>query len=185
MHKPGFPQDDEYTKQAGCCGDFPCDCTANLNLWYPHQYVQNEENANVKSGIVCKYALDKSPLVKRCATGTIYYNQVPLYIFVDMGEEAGLKFSEQTESKSWNEIFPKVTSGSIDYDSGVITLTWSANIPAGRSCLITSYEYSLECRLPKQVECPKCNHKFFDVTSCDDAISLEMLANGGGSLDMY
>jgi hypothetical protein len=152
-----------------------------LDIYYPHQFVQNEENANTKSGIVCSYSLDHFPILANCVTGTIYYDGVALYVFYDKNGKLVFTGIDPPDDR----IFP-IPSGEIDYANGVIKLTWNEKIPAGKSCLIVSYEYNLECQAPKQVECPKCNHKFFDgPLYSDDFISLQQLADGSGTLDMY
>jgi len=185
--REGFPKDDEHSIQAGCCGNFTCDCTANLDIFYSHQYVQSEENANYGSGISCKHALEHTPVLPKTVIGTIYYNQVPLCTFHDK-DDGSLLLSWLNTKEQHPEIdFPELVSGEINYTTGIVTLTWDRKIDAGKSRLVICYEYNLECQRtpPKQIECPKCNHKFYDVPACDDAFTLQQLANGDGNLDLY
>jgi hypothetical protein len=183
--KPGFPQDDEKSLQWGCCGNFPCDCTANLDIFYPHQYVHNEECANYGNGSACKYPLERTPVLAKTVIGTIYYDKVPLCTFHDNDDGtfllSWLKATEQHPDKK----FPKLVSGEINYTTGIVTLTWGEEISAGSSLLVICYEYNLECQQapPKKVSCPNCKHEFYDIP--DDAISLQQLAEGDGFLDLY
>ena len=181
----GFPKDDEYSKVAGCCGDFPCNCSTNLDIFYPHQFVRNEEVANAKNGIVCRHKLEHTPVLKNCTVGTVYYDQIPLCIFHD--KEGVLVFKElKAKEQHPDKDFPSLVSGSIAFEDGVISLTWDRKIDAGKSCVVTSYEYNLECQYPEPVECPKCKHKFCPgMDAVDDIAFLQKLAEGEGTLDIY
>lgn len=184
MTKDGFPTNDEHSILAGCCGDFACDCTVNLDIYYPHQFVQNEETANTKSGNICKYQLERGNLVKNATGATIYYDDVAIYTFCDYFPD-GLKFQKLTLTRQYpDRVFPEIIDGSINCSTGLITLTWDKHIPVGKSHLIVSYEYNMECQMPPQVECPNCKHKFCNVPK-NDAITLQELANGDVNLDIY
>jgi hypothetical protein len=144
-----------------------------LEMFYSLQYVPNEEIANVKSGVECFYKFDHDP-VPNTISGTIYYNDVPLCVFLSKLNDLEFQFIDTKED------LPTVLSGKVDSE-GVI-ITWDRKIGAGKSCLVVRYEYSLECNSPL-IECPKCNHKFFDPPA--NFPSLEDLANGEGNLDLY
>lgn len=55
----------------------------NLSIFYPYQFICNEEIANSKKGKICTYQLDRGNLLKNATTGTIYHKDIPLYTFFD------------------------------------------------------------------------------------------------------
>ena len=76
----GFPQDDEKSIQGGCCGNFACNCSANLDIFYPNRFIQNEElqvlNTEVdKNGSdQSKYQVMYTPILPGTMTGTIHWD---------------------------------------------------------------------------------------------------------------
>ncbi len=71
----GFPKDDEFSKQAGCCGDFACNCSANLDIYYPeNSFIQNEtlQVYSDYSSDYTQYQTMYTPVIAATMTGTIY-----------------------------------------------------------------------------------------------------------------
>jgi hypothetical protein len=95
----GFPQDDEYSKVAGCCGDFACNCSANLDSWYPdNSFIQNEKlqllsDEIVKGKNVTKFQTMYTPVVPGTMTGTMYW----------------------VEGGAWGWVFCVMTDGTCDF----------------------------------------------------------------------
>lgn len=157
----------------------------NLNILYTYQYVQNQEVANIKSGIDCVYPFENTPILKDTTIGTIYYNDIVLYTFFD--KSGDLILTKITNS----EEYPVIVASFIDYKTNKIHIKWDRTIPVGRSYLVISYEYSLECESPRQIECPHCKNKFFEKnynSVTDNVINfnlLQQLAGGNEFLKMY
>lgn len=105
-----------------------------FDIFYPHQFVLNEEIVNARIGDVCDYTVGHTPLLKGCMTGTIHYNGFPLYTFTDNNGELVL-----AEVKNKNLCLPIVTSAVVDYETGIITLTWNKKIDLGKSRILTCF----------------------------------------------
>jgi len=149
---------------------------AYLNMFYPSQYVSNEEIVNAKGGVTCIYQLSHTPLLPRSVTGVIYYGDTPLCTFLEK-EEGELSFVQINPNRTDSNAI----SGIVDHTIGIV-LTWNENIPAGKSKIVINYEYNLECCV-KSNRCPKCGHQWFNDTI--NELSLQNLANGDGNLDLY
>ena len=164
-----YPTDDCLSIMQGS-GD------ANLDIYYSMQFVQNEEIVNTKKGMSCVYKFEHTPVVPGTVCGWIHYDHKMIYNFC--ASVAGLL----TFQKIGTEV-PEIVSGTLDHKENEINIVWEKEVKAGQTLLVVCYEFSLECQAPKQIECPKCQHKFYEHS--DDPMSLQDLANGDGTLDMY
>ena len=135
---PGFPQDDEFSIMQGDNG------TANLDLYYAHQFMQNEcvEHRGNKTNRVA-YKFDKGFILEGTVCGTIYVKDPLKY-------NGYTKFAVQTfqitydgEFKPTNIGSPelKVVAGKMDHLHGKLSLEWNG-VPEGTE-LVVSYEYDM------------------------------------------
>lgn len=135
----GFPGDDANSMQQYADG------TAALDIFYSHQYVQNETTStDAGASTTTVYApLEHTPVLAGTITGTVYVsttavqtftvNSAGTFVFSDVGTPAN-----------------KAGSGSINLTTGEVSLSgWvdgSATPTApGANHLVLSYEYNMEC----------------------------------------
>jgi len=126
----GFPGDDANSLMQKADG------TANLDIFYSHQFVQNERLVDAGGDTTSNFTLERGPILAGTITGTIYDGATAVYTF---NFSAGGAFNK-TEIGSPS---PAVTGGSIDLTSGALTLTWDGD-PSANS-VVMSYESNLEC----------------------------------------
>lgn len=126
----GFPGDDANSLMQKADG------TANLDIFYSHQFVQNERLVDAGGDTTSTFTLERGPILAGTITGTIYDGATAVYTF---NFSAGGAFNK-TEIASPS---PAVTGGSIDLTSGELTLTWDGN--PGANSVVMSYESNLEC----------------------------------------
>lgn len=127
---PGFPGDDAQSLQQLASGD------GNLDVFYTHQFVQNETQANAGGGTSLSYTVEKTPVLPGTMVGTINDGGTAIQTFVV--SSAGTFTFTDIGSPS-----PKVTAGSLDSTTGKVTLTWSSD--PGANSVVVSYEYNMEC----------------------------------------
>ncbi len=128
----GFPGDDANSMQQLAAGD------ANLDIFYSHQFIQNETSSTDAGGDVTSVfaPLEHTPVLAGTVTGVVYDGALAIqnftisstgtFVFVDIGAPA-----------------TKATSGTIDNTTGEVTLTW--NVAPGDNHIVLSYEYNMEC----------------------------------------
>ena len=126
----GFPGDDANSLMQKADG------TANLDIFYSHQFVQNERLVDAGGDTTSAFTLERGPILAGTITGTIYDGATAVYTF---NFSAGGAFNK-TEIGSPD---PTVDAGSIDLTSGELTLTWSGD--PGANSVVMSYESNLEC----------------------------------------
>ncbi len=126
----GFPGDDANSLMQKADG------TANLDIFYSHQFVQNERLVDAGGDTTSNFTLERGPILAGTITGTIYDGATAVYTF---NFSAGGTFNK-TEIGSPS---PVVTNGSIDLTTGALTLTWDGD-PSANS-VVMSYESNLEC----------------------------------------
>lgn len=126
----GFPGDDAASLQQLADG------TANLDIYYTSQFVQNETQENAGGGTSLTYTLEKTPVLAGTMVGTIYDGGTAIYTF--SVNSAGTFAFTAIGSPS-----PTVSAGSVNLTTGVVTLTWSAD--PGANSVVVSYEYNMEC----------------------------------------
>jgi len=129
----GFPSDDATSLQQLASGD------ANLEIFYTHQFVQNETTSTDAGGdVTSTFApLEHTPILAGTLTGTIYDGTVAVQTFV-VNEAGTFTLANVGSAPS-----PAVTGGSIDLVTGEMTLTWDAD--PGANHAVVSYEYNMEC----------------------------------------
>ena len=129
--QPGFPGDDALSLQQLASGD------ANLDIFFTHQFVQNETQSNAGGGTTLTYTLEKTPVLAGTITGTITDGATDIQTFV-VDENGAFTFT------SIGAPVTLVTAGAIDLVTGVMTLTWNAD--PGANSITVNYEYNLECQ---------------------------------------
>lgn len=129
---PGFPGDDQYSLQQLASGD------ANLDIFYSHQFVQNETQTGAGGNVVQKYALQKTPILPGTMVGTVYQGTTAVQTFTLPSSGTTLQFT------SIGAPATVASSGVIDLTTGVVTLVWSGD--PGSNKIVASYEYNLECQ---------------------------------------
>jgi hypothetical protein len=129
----GFPGDDVNSLQQLADG------TANLDIFYSSQFVQNETTSTDPGAIVTAvYApLEHTPVLPGTVTGTVYDGGVAIQTFT-VNTAGSFTFSDLSAG-----LVVKATSGTINYNTGEVTLTWNS-APGSNNCVI-SYEYNMEC----------------------------------------
>jgi Major capsid protein Gp23 len=129
-NKVGFPGDDANSLQQLADG------TANLDVFYSHQFVQNEVHANV-SGNVVSATLEHVPVVAGTVTGTIYDGAVVVQTFVVPANSSNLSLTSVDVGGG-----AYVTAGTLSLADGALALTWTGS--SGGSKVVISYEYNME-----------------------------------------
>ncbi len=129
----GFPGDDANALMQRADG------TANLDPFYSSQFVQNEATSTDAGNIVSAvYApLEHTPVLSGTVTGTVFDGSVAIQTFT---VSAGGSF---TFSPLVGGLSVYATSGTINLNTGEVTVTW--NSAAGPNHLVMSYEYNMEC----------------------------------------
>ena len=128
----GFPGDDANSLMQKADG------TANLDIFYSHQFVQNE-TSSTDDGADATSVFDPfehTPVLAGTLTGTIYDGATAIQTF-SVSSTGSFAFSEIGSPS------PKVTGGSFVASTGELTLTWNGN--PGENHVVFSYEANLEC----------------------------------------
>jgi len=129
----GYPGDDANSLMQLADG------TANLDIWYSHQFVQNEATS-VDDGadVTATYApLEHTPILPGTVTGTVYDASVAVQTFV-VSSAGAFTFSDIGTPVN------KATSGALNVNTGELTLTWN-NAP-GANHAVMNYEHNMECQ---------------------------------------
>lgn len=128
----GFPSDDSVSLQQLADG------TANLDVWYSSQFVQNETSSTDPGVVVLStYApFEHTPIIAGTMTGTIYDGGVAIQTFT-VSSTGVFTFTPIGAPA------PSVNAGTLNLVTGEMTLTWTA--PAGPNNVVVSYEYNMEC----------------------------------------
>lgn len=129
----GFPGDDPNTLMQLADG------TANLDIFYTHQFVQNESTSTDNGGSTAAnyQPLEHTPILAGTVTGTIYDGSTAVQTFV-VSSAGTFTFSDIGSPSV------KVTAGSLNLTTGELALTW--NSAPGANHAVVSYEYNLECQ---------------------------------------
>jgi hypothetical protein len=130
-NKVGFPGDDANSLQQLADG------TANLDVFYSHQFVQNEVHANA-SNPVTSAQLEHVPVVAGTVTGTIYADNMVVQTFVVPANSSSLSLTSVDVSGG-----DYVDSGTLSLADGALALTWHAG-SNGATKVVISYEYNME-----------------------------------------
>lgn len=129
----GYPGDDANSLMQKADG------TANLDIWYSHQYVSNEVTTTDLGGdVTSTYApLKKTPILASTLNGTIYDGSTAVQTF--MVSSAGVFTFTDINSPTY-----KATAGAINLTTGELTLTWNSD--PGANHAVVNYEYNMECQ---------------------------------------
>ncbi len=129
----GFPGDDANTLQQLADG------TSNLDIWYSHQFIQNEtsstDGGNVTTSVYSPF--EHTPVLAGTVTGTVYIGTLAVQTFV-VSSAGTFNFT------SIGAPAVSASSGSLNLTTGEMTLTW--NSAPGANHVVTSYEYNMECQ---------------------------------------
>jgi len=129
----GFPGDDANSLMQTADG------TANLDIWYSHQFIQNEVSSTDLGGDALSVfsAFEHTPVLAGTVTGTVYDGNVAVQTFV-VSSSGVFTFNSIGSPATF------VTAGSLNLSTGEMTLTW--NDPPGENHVVVSYEYNMECQ---------------------------------------
>jgi hypothetical protein len=129
----GFPGDDANSLMQLASGD------ANLDIFYSHQFIQNETSStSAGGGVLSTFSpLEHTPVLAGTVTGTIYDAAVAVGTFTI--DESGS--STVTDIGAPN---PTADSVSLNNTTGELTVTWASD--PGPNHVVLSYEYNLECQ---------------------------------------
>lgn len=128
-NKVGFPGDDANSLQQLADG------TANLDVFYSHQFVQNEVHENLSANVTSA-TLEHIPVIAGTVTGTVYDGAVVVNTFVVPASGSSLSLTNVGTPSAY------VTAGTLDVANGTLALTWSGS--SGGSKVVISYEYNME-----------------------------------------
>ena len=129
-NKVGFPGDDANSLQQLADG------TANLDVFYSHQFVQNEVHANDSANVVSA-TLEHVPVVAGTVTGTVYDGVNVVQTFVVPANSSNLSLTNVDITGG-----AYVTAGTLSLADGALALTWTGS--SGGSKVVISYEYNME-----------------------------------------
>jgi hypothetical protein len=129
----GYPGDDTSSMMQLADG------TPNLDIFYTHQFVQNETTSTDVGGDTSAtyQPLEKTPILAGTMTGTIYDGTTAVQTFTV--SSAGTFTFSTIGSPSIT-----VSSGTLNLTTGELTFTWSAD--PGPNHAVVSYEYNMECQ---------------------------------------
>jgi hypothetical protein len=128
--KSGFPTDDANSLQQLASGD------ANLSVYYSHQFVENETQADAGGDTTSVHTVEHTPVLAGTMTGTVYDGATAVQTFV-VAQNGGFTFSDIGTPAA------KATAGSLDLTTGEVELTWNSD--PGANSVVVSYEYNMEC----------------------------------------
>jgi hypothetical protein len=128
----GFPGDDVNSLMQTADG------TANLDVYYSSQFVQNEStNTDPGAILTAAYApTEHTPVIPGTVTGTVYDGSVAVQTFT-VSAAGSFTFTLLGAYSTF------ATGGTINYTTGEVTLTWNA--APGANHVVASYEYNMEC----------------------------------------
>ena len=128
----GFPGDDVNSLMQLADG------TANLDVFYSHQFVQNETTSTDAGADTTSVfsPFEHTPVLAGTVTGTVYDGATAIQTFV-VSSAGSFTFTDIGTPS------PKATGGSLNLSTGELQLTWNGN-PGNNNCVV-SYEYNMEC----------------------------------------
>lgn len=132
----GYPGDDANSLMQRADG------TANLDIWYAHQFVQNETTSTDDGAdATSNYApLEHTPVLAGTVTGTVYDGSTAIQTFV-LSSAGVFTFSDigTPTIKAQN------SGSSLNLNTGELVLSWTGGTP-GANHVVMSYEYNMECQ---------------------------------------
>ena len=131
----GFPGDDANTLQQLADG------TANLDIFYSSQFVQNETTSTDPGTITTSvYApLEHTPVLPGTITGTVFVGATAIQTFT-VSAAGVFTFNDLVSGLSAKG---QATGSSINYTTGLVQVAWTG--APGTNNLVMSYEYNMEC----------------------------------------
>jgi len=128
----GFPGDDANSLMQTASGD------PNLDIFYSHQFVQNESTSTDAGGDVTSVfsPLEHTPILAGTVTGTAFDGGVAVATFVI--DESGTATITDIGTPA-----ETVDAISLNNTTGEMTFTWSGD--PGSNNAVVSYEYNMEC----------------------------------------
>lgn len=128
----GFPADDINSLQQLADG------TANLDIFYSSQFVQNEStNTDPGAVIISAYApLEHTPILAGTMTGTVFVGATAVQTFT-VSSAGVFTFTPIGAPATF------ITAATLNLTTGELVATW--NVAAGANNLVLSYEYNMEC----------------------------------------
>lgn len=129
----GFPGDDANSLMQKADG------TANLDIWYTHQFIQGEVTSTDAGADTTSVfdPLEHTPVIAGTVTGTVYDGSTAVNTFV-VSSAGTFTFSDVGSPAI------KATGGSLNNTTGALTLTW--NDEPGDNHVVINYEYNMECQ---------------------------------------
>jgi len=137
-HKSGFPQDDEYSKQAGCCGDFACNCTVNLDMFYNTQFCQGEivKEARRQENKIEYIPTECTPIVIGTMDGKVYEGDILVQTFT-MSLNGMFEFTRSGREGS------SILTALCNLNTGELYTEWD-QVPTSETRLVVNYEFNYE-----------------------------------------
>ena len=132
----GFPGDDVNSLMQTADG------TANLNIFYTHQFVQNETTStDAGNGTSSVYApLQHTPVFAGTVTGTVYVGTTAIQTFV---VSSGGTFTFTNIGAP--SVYAQASGSTLNNNTGEMVLSWTGGTP-GANHVVISYEYNMECQ---------------------------------------
>lgn len=151
---------------------------AKTGIFYGHQFVENEIH-EASGGVVLTYILENTPVCPGAITGTIQDAGGDIQTFADDGIGTFTFTSiDVLDCKSDR----KVNAGSINYESGVITLAW--NRSSFDTSINVDYEHDADSKFPgddeMSISCDSGRCGELDVFYGHQFVKNETQNNGGG-----
>ena len=132
----GYPGDDANSLMQKADG------TANLDIWYSHQFVQNEvtstdDGADASSN----YApLEHTPILAGTVTGTVFDGSTAIQTFV-VSSAGTFTFADIGTPT----IKGTASGSSLNVNTGELVVAWTGGTP-GANHVVISYEHNMECQ---------------------------------------
>ena len=129
----GYPGDDINSLMQTADG------TANLNIFYTHQFVQNEVTSTDPGTTTSAtyLPLQHTPIFAGTVTGTIYDGTTAVQTFI-LSSGGSFTFTNIGAPSTY------VSAGTLNLNTGELAFTWN-NAP-GANNVVISYEYNMECQ---------------------------------------
>jgi hypothetical protein len=129
----GFPDDDM------CALGQIADCSANLDIFYASQFVQNECHTHTATTVSRRvpHQFEYNPILNGTICGTIYFDVVPVQTF---SENYGGAVTLVNIGKP-NVYAEKV---GVNHTTGEVEVIWNDLVEFKRTKLVVSYEYHMD-----------------------------------------
>lgn len=134
--QPGFPGDDNLSLQQLADG------TANLDIWYTHQFVSNETQTNPGGNATLQYKLERTPILAGTVTGSVSVAGTLVQTFV-ISQSGVFTFTSVGSPSN------KIGTASLNLVTGLMTANWvngsnAATDPAAVTSIVFNYEQNME-----------------------------------------